>query len=200
VITEVAKSGAGARALEKHSLMLFLRHASLSNRVLRADGEAMRLYEGSSQASLHRGLWHKVWCAALQVAHMLTVKLAAREQHTQQLLAFVITYYERIRRVLSSVVGASWQDARGAAAAAPPGRGAGATGLPALPRGVLRGGLAGGWGAQDPSLFATSAEVEAGLLPTLSLLPSLALLEEVRLPPPPLPPVLSGHASSLLPY
>ena len=32
---------------------------------------------------------------------MLTVKLAGREQHMHQLLALVVTYFDRIQRILT---------------------------------------------------------------------------------------------------
>ncbi len=99
VIVEVAKTGKGALVLASHSFMLFLRRGPLNTRVLRTDAEQLPLYVGSGN-SRYRNLWHQVWCQALMAVHVLTLKLSGRDQHMNELLAFVVTYMDRLKRVL----------------------------------------------------------------------------------------------------
>lgn len=104
VVLDVAQHSRGAASLMASSVLLFLRQGALQAKVLAADGQQLPLYVGAGK-SRARNPWHTVWCRGLQVVQVLSMRASGEgdleEANLNETLAFVVTFRERLQRVLS---------------------------------------------------------------------------------------------------
>ncbi len=160
MVLDVAQHERGAASLAANSALLYLRQGALQAKVLAADGQSLELYIGSGN-SPERNPWHTVWCRSLQAVQVLSIQLDTSEPQLAQAsldetLAFVVTFYGRLQRVLPGLA-SSWLSSGD-------GRTAGASAML-------------GWGGGDGGMGAGGAQVHGAL----GSHPSLALLEEAKL-------------------
>jgi hypothetical protein len=165
VVLDVAQHKRGAASLAANSALLYLRQGALQAKVLAVDGQSLELYIGAGN-SPERNPWHTVWCRSLQAVQVLSIQLDTSEPQLAQAsldetLAFVVTFYARLQRVLSGLA-SSWLASGDAA-----GRTSGASAM---------SGWGGGWKGAG-GMGAGGAQVHGAL----GSHPSLALLEEAKL-------------------
>lgn len=165
MVLDVAQHKRGAASLAANSALLYLRQGALQAKVLAADGQSFELYIGAGN-SAERNPWHTVWCRSLEAVQVLSIQLDTSEPQLAQAsldetLAFVVTFYARLQRVLLGLV-SSWLSSGDAT-----GRTAGASAMSGSGGGRKGAGGMGAGGAQVHGALGSH--------------PSLALLEEAKL-------------------